>query len=258
MTETPRPVSDERASALLQAGIALAAELEQVAVLQRIIELATELTGARYGALGVLGADGGIVDFVTTGIDPHVRAGIGDLPIGRGILGALIHDARTLRLADISQDPRSFGFPPNHPPMKSFLGAPVKAYGRVFGNIYLTEKRDADEFTEEDERTIEVLASQAGVAIENARLHAESVRRERRLEAMGEVASATLEGRPVEEVLSLLTRRAIDLLDADVGERGGSLRGTAGRPRRARRRGQGRRRAARHACSRSRGRSPAR
>src|SRR6185503_7671478 len=162
------------------------------------------------------GDDRRIARFITVGVTAEQRAAIGDPPTGGGILGVLIHDAHPLRLDDLSQDPRSFGFPPNHPPMKSFLGAPVKAYGRVFGNIYLTEKRDAAEFTEEDERTIEVLATQAGVAIENARLHAESVRRERRLEAMGEVAAATLEGRPVEEVLSLLSRRAIDLLDADV------------------------------------------
>ncbi len=214
---TPR-VSEERAQALLQAGLTLTSALDLDSVLQRIIELATELTAATYGALGVLGPDRRIVEFVTTGMDPHVRAGIGDLPIGRGILGALIDEARTLRIPDISRDPRSFGFPPNHPPMRSFLGAPVKARGMVFGNIYLTEKRGADEFTEEDERTVEVLASQAGVAIENARLYDETVLRERRLEAMGEVAGATLEGRPIEEVLTLLTLRALDLLHADVGD----------------------------------------
>jgi len=216
MSESPPRVSGDRASALLQAGLTLSSELELPAVLQRIIELATELTGARYGALGVLGPDRKIVEFVTTGIDPHVRAGIGDLPIGRGILGVLIDEARTLRIPDISQDPRSFGFPPDHPPMRSFLGAPVMARGRVFGNIYLTEKRDDLEFTDEDARTIEILASQAGVAVENARLHDQSVARERRLEAMGEVAIATLEGRQVTEVLSLLTLRALDLLQADV------------------------------------------
>jgi signal transduction histidine kinase len=218
MIDTPPQVSGDRASALLQAGLRLASELELDAVLQRIIELATELTGARYGALGVLGPDRRIVEFVTTGMDPHVREGIGDLPIGRGILGALIDEARTLRIPDISQDPRSFGFPPNHPPMRSFLGAPVMARGRVFGNIYLTEKRDADEFTEEDERTVEVLASQAGVAIENAHLYDDAVVRERRLEAIGEVAGATLEGRPVGEVLSLLAMRALDLLHADIAD----------------------------------------
>jgi hypothetical protein len=217
MGEIPPRVSEVRAQALLQAGLELTSALELDSVLQRIIELATRLTDARYGALGVLGRDRRIVEFVTTGMDPHVRAGIGDLPIGRGILGALIDEARTLRIPDISQDPRSFGFPPNHPPMRSFLGAPVKARGRVFGNIYLTERRGAEEFTEEDERTIEILAAQAGVAVENARLHEESAMRERRLEAMGEVAAATLEGRPVGEVLSLLTLRALDLLHADVG-----------------------------------------
>jgi GAF domain-containing protein len=143
VTGTPR----DRSDALLQAGLALASELELDAVLQRIIELATSLTGARYGALGVLGNEGLIVEFVTTGLSPHERTAIGHLPIGRGILGVLIHDARSLRLPEISKDPRSFGFPPNHPPMKSFLGAPVKARGRVFGNIYLTEKQGADEFT---------------------------------------------------------------------------------------------------------------
>ena len=217
MGEIAARVSEERAQALLQAGLELTSALDLDSVLQRIIEVATKLTDARYGALGVLGQDLRIVEFVTTGMDPHVRAGIGDLPIGRGILRALIDEARTLRIPDISQDPRSFGFPPNHPPMKSFLGAPVTARGRVFGNIYLTEKRAADEFTEEDERTIEILAAQAGVAIENARLYDEAVNRERRLEAMGEVAVATLEGQPLEEVLSLLTLRALDLLHADVG-----------------------------------------
>jgi GAF domain-containing protein len=176
MGEIPSRVSEERAQALLQAGLELNSALDLDSVLQRIIEIATKLTDARYGALGVLGQDQRIVEFVTTGMDPHVRAGIGDLPIGRGILAALIDEARTLRIPDISQDPRSFGFPPNHPPMKSFLGAPVMARGRVFGNIYLTEKRAADEFTEEDERTIEILAAQAGVAIENARLYDEARR----------------------------------------------------------------------------------
>jgi signal transduction histidine kinase len=163
-----------RRDALLQAGMTLAAELEPDVVLQRIVELATALTGARYGALGVIGPGGEeLVEFVTTGVTPDQRAAIGHPPVGRGILGVLIHDARPLRLPEISKDPRSFGFPPNHPPMRSFLGAPVKARGRMFGNIYLTEKQDADEFTVEDEQTIEVLAAQAGVAIENARLHAE-------------------------------------------------------------------------------------
>src|SRR5436190_24097060 len=113
MGESREPPVD-RMDALLQAGLTLASELELDAVLQRIIELATSLTGARYGALGVLGSEGLIVEFVTTGIPPHQRAAIGHLPVGRGILGVLIHDARTLRLPEISRDPRSFGFAPNH------------------------------------------------------------------------------------------------------------------------------------------------
>src|SRR5437763_1444572 len=146
----------------------LASELSLPDVLQRIAELAAEVTSAKYAALGVVGPDGGILEFVTVGVTGEQRAHIGDLPVGRGVLGKLITEARTIRIPDISKDPASVGFPPNHPPMHSFLGAPVKAGGRVFGNIYLTEKQGAPEFTEEDERAVEVLAAQTGVAIENA------------------------------------------------------------------------------------------
>ncbi|HXF72228.1 MAG TPA: GAF domain-containing protein, partial [Actinomycetota bacterium] len=153
---------------LIEAGLALASELSLEGVLQRIVELAADVTDARYGALGVLGPDGRIVHFITTGITEEERARIGDPPVGRGILGALIRERKVLRIDDLSKDPRSVGFPPNHPVMRSFLGAPVMARGRVFGNIYLTEKRGAPAFTEEDERALEVLATQAGVAVENA------------------------------------------------------------------------------------------
>src|SRR6266702_6290076 len=163
-----------RSAKLIEAGLALASELSLPAVLQRIIELAVEGTGARYGALGVLGPEGKILEFVTTGVTAEEREHIGHLPIGKGILGLLITEARPMRLPDISADPRSVGFPPNHPPMHSFLGAPVKAGGKVFGNIYLTEKQGAPEFSEEDERALVVLASQAGIAVENARLYVES------------------------------------------------------------------------------------
>src|SRR5438477_10280188 len=146
----------------------LASELSLPDVLQRISELAAELTGAKYAALGVLGPEGEILEFVTVGVSAEQRQHIGELPVGRGVLGLLITEARTIRIPDISADPASVGFPPNHPPMHSFLGAPVKAGGRVFGNIYLTEKQGAPEFTEDDERSVEVLAAQAGVAIENA------------------------------------------------------------------------------------------
>jgi signal transduction histidine kinase len=160
--------SKDRTELLIEAGMTLASELSLPHVLQRIAELAAELTGAKYTALGVIGPDGGILEFVTVGVTAEQRAHIGSLPVGRGILGLLITEARTIRIPDISKDPASVGFPPNHPPMASFLGAPVKAGGKVFGNIYLTEKQGAPEFTDEDERSIEVLAAQAGVAIENA------------------------------------------------------------------------------------------
>src|SRR5438093_7570665 len=146
----------------------LASELSLPDVLQRIAELAAELTGAKYAALGVVGPNREILEFVTVGMTAEQRAHIGNLPVGQGVLGLLITEARTIRTPDISRDPASVGFPPNHPPMHSFLGAPVKAGGRVFGNIYLTEKQGAPEFTEEDERALEVLAAQAGVAIETA------------------------------------------------------------------------------------------
>src|SRR5919197_3427794 len=163
--------SKDRTALLIEAGMTLASELSLPDVLQRIAELAAEITEARYAALGVIGPDGGIIEFVTVGITTEQREHIGALPVGRGILGLLITEARTIRITDISKDPASVGFPPNHPEMHSFLGAPVKAGGKVFGNIYLTEKQRAPEFSEDDEESLEVLATQAGVAIENAGLY---------------------------------------------------------------------------------------
>jgi signal transduction histidine kinase len=160
--------------ALIQAGMTLSSELSLDAVLQRIIELGAEITGARYGALGVLGPDGRhLSDFHTTGITPEQRAAIGDLPVGHGLLGVLIEEGRPLRVDRIAEHPHSVGFPPNHPPMTSLLGAPVVARGTVFGDIYLTDKDGGEPFTDEDEAALRVLAAQAGVAIENARLYEE-------------------------------------------------------------------------------------
>jgi signal transduction histidine kinase len=165
--------------------MALASEISVDALLQRIVELAVELTNARYGALGVLTPDGrSIEEFITVGITAEERAAIGDPPTGHGLLGTLIRDARPLRIPDISADAHSVGFPPNHPPMRSLLGAPITGRGRVFGNIYLTDKRDADAFDEEDERILIVLATQAAVAVENARLHDETERRGRELQRL--------------------------------------------------------------------------
>jgi signal transduction histidine kinase len=210
-------VSATRAERLLETGLALAAELSLPALLRRIVELAVELSGATYGALGVLSADGiGLNDFITTGISESERAAIGPLPEGHGILGLLIREPEPLRLADIARDPRSAGFPSNHPPMRSFLGAPVRAHGRVFGNIYLTDKKDASEFSEDDQASIVVLATQAGVAIANAHLYEEVRVRERWLGAVREVATALLAGTTARSVLELVAQRARDLADADV------------------------------------------
>ncbi|MEX0754910.1 MAG: GAF domain-containing sensor histidine kinase [Actinomycetota bacterium] len=180
---TQRPIPDDgRDRRLIEAGMELASELSLDTVLRRIVELAVDLTDARYGALGVLTADGRrIEEFVTVGVSPEQRAAIGDPPTGHGLLGALITDAEPLRIPDITTDPRSVGFPANHPPMHSLLGAPVTGRGRVFGNIYLTEKRDRSAFDEEDERVLVVLATQAAVAVENARLLDEADRTAREL-----------------------------------------------------------------------------
>jgi signal transduction histidine kinase len=211
-------VSEQRnhGDLLLEAGLALASERSLPAILQRIVELATQLTGARYGAIGVLGQDGAISQFVSTGITPEQHAAIGHLPVGKGILGVLIEDARPLRLRDLRSDPRSAGFPPNHPPMRSFLGAPVMARGRVFGNIYLTEKQGADEFDADDERALVVLAAQAGVAVENAHLYEELEVRVRRLDALHDISAAIVQGDDPDEVVGLVARHARALLRADL------------------------------------------
>jgi len=206
---------------LLEAGLALSSERSLPAVLQRIVELATQLTDARYGAIGVLAPNGGISQFVYTGISPEQRAAIGHLPVGKGVLGALIQDARPLRLHDLSKDPRSAGFPPNHPPMRSFLGAPVMARGRVFGNIYLTEKQDAEEFDADDERALVVLAAQAGIAVESAYLYEELRARAERMDALHAVGTAIVRGDPPEEVAALVARQARALLQGDLASLAG-------------------------------------
>jgi signal transduction histidine kinase len=170
-----RPTAPKtRGDKLIEAGLSLSSELSLESVLQRIVELSVEITGARFGALGVLGSDGSISEFITEGVTLEQRAAIGHPPVGKGILGLLIDERRPIRIPVIGDDPRSYGFPPNHPPMKSFLGAPVTALGQVFGNIYLTEKQGVDMFDDNDEAAVVVLAAQAGVAIENARLYEES------------------------------------------------------------------------------------
>ncbi|HAW10933.1 MAG TPA: hypothetical protein DCX12_07705, partial [Chloroflexi bacterium] len=166
----------DRSSRLLDAVVALSADLSLPNVLRRIVEAAAEVSGARYGALGVIGPEqagleGGLVEFVTTGLDAEAIRAIGDLPHGRGLLGLLITDPKPQRIRDIGAHPASSGFPPHHPPMGSFLGVPIRVRDEVFGNLYLTEKQGAPEFSEADEELVVALAGAAGIAIENARLH---------------------------------------------------------------------------------------
>ena len=210
-------LSDSRAERLLDTGLALAAELSLPALLQRIVDLAVEVTGAHYGAVGVLSADGvELSDFITSGLSLEGRIAIGDLPRGRGILGVLIREPAVLRIADIGQDSRSAGFPPNHPPMRSFLGAPIRAHGRIFGNIYLTDKDGATEFSEDDEAAVLVLATQAGVAIANAQLYNELQLRERWLDLVREVATTLLAGDTSRAALQLVAQHARELGNADM------------------------------------------
>jgi signal transduction histidine kinase len=164
-------VSGEAVDALDAATRAIAGVLSVDEVLQVIVDRVRPLVDARYAALGIVGASGSIERFVTSGIDEESRARIGPLPRGHGLLGLIISENRPFRIPDIATDPRRYGFPPNHPPMHSFLGVPVTVKGRSVGNLYLTEKESASEFTEEDQRLVEIFALHAGIAIENARLH---------------------------------------------------------------------------------------
>jgi signal transduction histidine kinase len=159
------------AQALLAAVMAISSDLDMHNVLDRIVVSSLELTGARYGALGVIGTDGHLSDFIAHGIHPDVRAAIGELPHGRGILGLLIEHPETIRLPRLQDHPASYGFPPHHPPMTTFLGVPVRIRGTVFGNLYLTEKLGGIPFTEQDEMLVQALASAAGFVIENARAY---------------------------------------------------------------------------------------
>jgi signal transduction histidine kinase len=212
-----RSESDQlsRLRVLVHAGIALSSELSLDALLQRIVETAAELTDARYAALGVIDRTGqGLESFLTTGVDAETHAAIGDLPHGRGILGVLIRDAKPLRLHDIADDPRSVGFPPNHPPMTSFLGVPIVLRGVAYGNLYLTEKATGEDFSPEDSELAQLLAAQAAVAIENARLYENSTRWLRQVESLNEVGNALVSELELEPLLGLVARRLQELVGA--------------------------------------------
>jgi len=206
-----------RLRTLVETGVAISSELSLDGVLERIVEAAAELTGARYAALGVIDAAGtGLERFVTTGLDEQTRKQIGDPPHGRGILGVLIRDARPLRLHDLAQDPRSVGFPPNHPPMSTFLGVPILLRGVAFGNLYLTEKEGGEDFAAEDEELVTLLASQAAVAVENARLYESATAWSRQLESLNEIGNALVGELDLARVLDLVASRLRELLNARV------------------------------------------
>jgi signal transduction histidine kinase len=211
-----RPTNQvDRLRVLVDAGIAMSSELSLDALLQRIVETAAELTGAQYAALGVVDRSGQSLErFLTTGIDPETHAAIGELPRGRGLLGAVIRDARPLRLHDITDDPRSAGFPRNHPPMHTFLGVPILTRGVVYGNLYLTEKEGGGDFTDEDEDLTQLLAAQAAVAIDNARLYESSTRWLRQLESLHEIGNALAEQLELEPLLGIVAARLRELVDA--------------------------------------------
>ncbi|MER7589017.1 GAF domain-containing protein [Micromonospora sp. NPDC127501] len=208
--------SRERLRALLDAVVGIGTNLDLRTTLQRIVQAACELVGARYGALGVVGPDRLLHDFIVHGVTPEQHERIGDLPHGRGVLGLLIDDPRPLRMPDITQHPRSYGFPANHPPMHSFLGVPVLIRDQIFGNLYLAEKQGGAEFTEDDEEIVVALAAAAGVAIENARLYALAHRRERWLAATAEITTVLLGEVRRTDALALVARRAREVSEAEL------------------------------------------
>jgi len=207
--------SQERLTQLLDAVVAVSSNLDLADVLGRIVESATALGDARYGALGVISVEGErLVEFVTRGVTDAERARIGHPPRGHGVLGLLIQDPRPRRLRDITAHPDSFGFPPNHPAMHSFLGVPVRIRDEVFGNLYMAEKRGADEFDEDDEAILVALAAAAGVAIDNARLFDASQRQKHWSDAVAEIIQVLLEGEDESAALGLAARRVVALCRA--------------------------------------------
>ena len=213
-TEAP-PI--DRLRRLVDVGIALSSELSLETLLRQLIETAVELTGARFGALGVIDRMGtGLEQFITVGIDAELQSTIGELPRGRGILGVLIRERESLRLEQLGQDPRSVGFPPGHPTMDTFLGVPILLRGIAFGNLYLTEKAGGEPFSDADEEIVRLLAAQAAVAIENARLYESSRLWSRQLESLNEVSEALLTETDLKKLFDLAASRLRELLGARV------------------------------------------
>ena len=206
----------DRMRGLLEAVVAIGSGLDLESTLRRIVETAVGLVDASYGALGVIGEDKRLAEFIPVGLSQEEIERIHHWPEGRGLLGLLIDDPRPLRLADIAGHPESSGFPDGHPPMRSFLGVPVRVRDEVFGNLYLTNKRGGGEFTEDDEAVLLALGAAAGVAVENARLYEAARRQQRWIQASAEVTTRLLSGSDPAEVLADVTRQALELSGADL------------------------------------------
>jgi signal transduction histidine kinase len=206
----------DRVYTLLEAVVQVGRSLDLETALKQIVEAAVTLVRARYGALGVIGEGGRLVEFIPVGLDDAEIAAIHHWPEGRGLLGALISDPRPLRLAEIADSPQSYGFPAGHPPMRSFLGVPVRIRDEVYGNLYLTGKLGDVQFDEEDEALLVALAAAAGVAVDNARLYEEARRQQRWLRASGEVTRRLLSGAAADEVLAHVTQQALEMSGADL------------------------------------------
>ncbi|MFD9608452.1 GAF domain-containing sensor histidine kinase [Streptomyces sp. NPDC059083] len=208
-----------RVPQLLEAMRSVGTGLELHSTLDRICETAAELADARYAAIGVVDDEGeGLSDFVTFGVDEETARRIGRRPDGRaGLLGALIRDPETIRLADLSTDPRAAGFPPGHPPMRTFLGVPIRVQGEIFGNLYLAEKHGGGEFNDYDVHMVRVLATEAGIAIGNARLYEAARQRERWIDGSVAVTTALLSGGDADDALTVVAEQARRLAEADAG-----------------------------------------
>jgi signal transduction histidine kinase len=206
----------DRVNALFDAVVAVGTNLDMEVVLRGIVESAVSLVNARYGAMGVIGEGGRLVEFIPVGLTEEQIRRIHHWPEGRGLLGALIRDPRPVRVADLSTHELSSGFPAGHPPMTSFVGVPIRIRDEVYGNLYLTEKADGGEFDEEDQAVLVALAAAAGVAIDNARLYDEARRQQRWLAASAEVTRVLLSGADVSDALALITSKSLEMSGADL------------------------------------------
>jgi two-component system, NarL family, sensor histidine kinase DevS len=206
----------DRVNALFEAVVAVGTNLDIEVVLREIVEAAVKLVDARYGAMGVIGEGGRLAEFIPVGLSEDEIAAIHHWPEGRGLLGALITDPKPMRIPDLGKHALSSGFPAGHPPMRSFLGVPIRVRDEIYGNLYLTEKEGRAEFDGEDEAVLGALAAAAGVAIENARLYDEARRRQRWMAASADVTRMLLSGADLAEALDLITRLSLEMSGADL------------------------------------------